>query len=306
MIEDEKEDMIVITTKEEKIMEDILKDKTDGTKKTYRNAYKLLKRVINMNDIIEYEVNELIDIIQDVNYLKDNTKAGLINIYYLIIKQEKDDEKLKIIDEVRKEMKIKLHRNRIKNNKCLIDILPTAEELKYKLNKLYENEEYENYVMNYLMINLNVRNQDLILMILDSKNKMNDPNINYLIMNESYILYIRHTYKTYNTYGRKTNRITNAKFTDALKKVYQQREKQAIFPFLMYNEDYTDPLIKENIGTYVKNKSIDKLGETKIAKVMIHDADIKPNTMNKLKKISNNRGTDVATLSEHYNISMNK
>ena len=160
--------------------------------------------------------------------------------------------------------------------------------------------------MNYLMINLNVRNQDLILMILDSKNKMQDPNINYLIMNESYILYIRHTYKTYNTYGRKTNRITNAKFTDALKKVYQQREKQAIFPFLMYNEDYTDPLIKENIGTYVKNKSIDKLGETKIAKVMIHDADIKPNTMNKLKKISNNRGTDVATLSEHYNISMNK
>jgi hypothetical protein len=302
---EEKENLIVLTN-EEKIMENILKDKTDGTKKTYNNAYKLLKRVINMNDIIEYDVNDLINIIQDVNYLKDNTKAGLINIYYLIIKHEKDDDKLKIIDEVRKEMKIKLHRDRVKKNKCLIDILPTAEELKYKLNKLYENEEYENYVMNYLMINLNVRNQDLILMILDSKNKMNDPNINYLIMNESYILYIRHTYKTYNTYGRKTNRITNAKFTDALKKVYQQREKQAIFPFLMYNEDYTDPLIKENIGTYVKNKSIDKLGETKIAKVMIHDADIKPNTMNKLKKISNNRGTDVATLSEHYNISMKK
>jgi len=302
---EEKENLIVLTN-EEKIMEDILKDKTDGTKKTYNNAYKLLKRVINMNDIIDYDVNDLINIIQDVNYLKDNTKAGLINIYYLIIKHEKDDDKLKIIDEVRKEMKIKLHRDRVKKNKCLIDILPTAEELKYKLNKLYENEEYENYVMNYLMINLNVRNLDLILMILDSKNKMQDPNINYLIINESYILYIRHTYKTYNTYGRKTNRITNAKFTDALKKVYQQREKQAIFPFLMYNEDYTDPLIKENIGTYVKNKSIDKLGETKIAKVMIHDADIKPNTMNKLKKISNNRGTDVATLSEHYNISMNK
>ena len=38
MIEDEKEDMIVITTKEEKIMEDILKDKTDGTKKNIQKC----------------------------------------------------------------------------------------------------------------------------------------------------------------------------------------------------------------------------------------------------------------------------
>ena len=52
--------------------------------------------------------------------------------------------------------------------------------------------------------------------------------------------------------------------------------------------------------------SIDQLGEEQIAKVMIHDADLKDNTMNKLNKISNNRGTSVSTLTEHYNISLNK
>jgi hypothetical protein len=297
---------------EEEIMETILAQKTISTQKTYRNAYKLLKRVIRANNnnedksILGYDVNELLEIIKDVNYLKENTKAGLVNIFYLIIKHVGDEEKKKIIDETRTEMKLKLHRERIKKNKCLIDILPTAKELKHKLNKLYENEEYERYIVNYLMIHLNVRNLDILLMILDSKNKISDHNINYLILNESYILYIRHTYKTYNTYGRKINRITNEKFTKALKFIYKKREEQAIYPFLLYNESYTEPLTKENISTYVKRMSIDQLGEGQIAKVMIHDADLKDNTMNKLNKISNNRGTSVSTLTEHYNISLNK
>lgn len=296
---------------EDEIMETILNQKTPSTQKTYRNAFKLLKRVVKAvkdedKSLLEYDVNELLDLIKDVNYLKENTKAGLVNIYYLIVKQVGDDEKMKIIDERRTEMKLKLHRERVKKNKCLIDILPTAKELKHKLNKLYDDGEYERYIINYLMINLNVRNLDLLLMILDSKNKISDHNINYLIINESYILYIRHTYKTYNTYGRKINRITNDKFTKALRHIYETRREQEIFPFLLYNVDYTQPLTKENISTYVKRMSIDKLGEGQIAKVMIHDADMKKNTMNKLTKISNNRGTKVETLTEHYNISQNK
>ena len=108
---------------EEEIMNTILAEKTPSTQKTYRNAYKLLKRVVKaVNDdedksLIEYDVNELLQLIKDVNYLKENTKSGLINIYFLIIKKIGDDEKMKIIDETRTEMKLKLHRERIKKSK---------------------------------------------------------------------------------------------------------------------------------------------------------------------------------------------
>ena len=111
--------------KEEEIMETILNQKTPSTQKTYRNAYKLLKRVVKAvkdedKSLLEYDVNELLDLIKDVNYLKENTKAGLVNIYYLIVKHVGDDEKMKIIDERRTEIKLKLHRERVKKNKCFI------------------------------------------------------------------------------------------------------------------------------------------------------------------------------------------
>ena len=75
---------------EEEIMETILNQKTPSTQKTYRNAYKLLKRVVNAvkdedKQLLEYEANEILQIIKDVNYLKENTKSGLLNIYFLII-----------------------------------------------------------------------------------------------------------------------------------------------------------------------------------------------------------------------------
>jgi hypothetical protein len=159
--------------------------------------------------------------------------------------------------------------------------LPTVRELKNEMNSLYDKGDYRGYCILYLFITYQVRNMDLIAQVVKSKKETNETD-NWFIVGRKQVTFIRNKYKTKEQYGTKTHIIKNEKFMTAIKTM--------------------DHLLKEsdNIDRVVKKVTHEfgGINEGTIAKIMLKAN----NTMNGLRRISRNRGTDMTTLVENYNI----
>jgi hypothetical protein len=109
-------------------------------------------------------------------------------------------------------------------------------------------------------------------------------------------MYIRNRYKTAETYGPKTHKITDEKFTFAIKKIYQLMKKKD-------HEEYVNPIIPNpsTISYRIQSATYKSLGEGAYVKICINHfrKDIEA-----LQRISENRGTDLNTLLTDYNIQL--
>ena len=159
--------------------------------------------------------------------------------------------------------------------------LPTLKNLKGELNTLYEKGDWRSFVILYLMVNYQVRNKDLIASVVNSKRETNS-NDNFIIVGKSQATYVRNDYKTAFKYGTKTNIIKNAKFMNAINQI----------GYILKSSDNVDRVIKKATA------GLGGITEGTIAKIVLSQN----NTMNGLKKVSKNRGTDPVTLIESYNI----
>ena len=159
--------------------------------------------------------------------------------------------------------------------------LPTLKNLKGELNTLYEKGDWRSFVILYLMVNYQVRNKDLIATVVNSKRETNSTD-NFIVVNKSQATYVRNDYKTAFKYGTKTNIIKNAKFMNAINQI----------GYVLKSSDNVDRVIKKATA------GLGGITEGTIAKIVLSQN----NTMNGLKKVSKNRGTDPVTLIESYNI----
>jgi hypothetical protein len=159
--------------------------------------------------------------------------------------------------------------------------LPTLKNLKGELNTLYEKGDWRSFVILYLMVNYQVRNKDLIATVVNSKRETNSTD-NFIVVNKSQATYVRNDYKTAFKYGTKTNIIKNAKFMYAINQI----------GYVLKSSDNVDRVIKKATA------GLGGITEGTIAKIVLSQN----NTMNGLKKVSKNRGTDPVTLIESYNI----
>ena len=159
--------------------------------------------------------------------------------------------------------------------------LPTLKDLKGELNTLYERQDYRSFVILFLMLNYQVRNKDLICLVVSSKRDINNTD-NFVVVGKSQAVYIRNSYKTAFKYGTKTNVIKNKKFMYAINQI----------GYILKPSDNVDRIIKKATA------GIGGITEGTIAKIVLSEN----NTMNGLKKVSKNRGTDPVTLIESYNI----
>ena len=159
--------------------------------------------------------------------------------------------------------------------------LPSLKDLKGELNRLYEKEDYRSFIILFLMVNYQVRNKDLIASVVSSKRATNSTD-NFIIVGKSQATYVRNDYKTAFKYGTKTNIIKNAKFMNAINQI----------GYVLKSSDNVDRVIKKATA------GIGGITEGTIAKIVLSQN----NTMNGLKKVSKNRGTDPVTLIESYNI----
>ena len=198
---------------------------------------------------------------------------------YLRFKNQPNEEIVAYIKNANEEIQKEATNRQIdlSNDPCL----PTLKEMRDHMNSLFESGDYRGFCIMYLFLTFTVRNKDMIATVVKSKKDTNDSD-NWFIVGRKQVTWIRNKYKTAYKYGTKTHVIKNEKFLTAIKN----------FNYLLKEDQNIDRVIK-NITA-----GIGGITQSVIAKIVLREN----NTMAGLKKISNNRGTDINTLIENYNI----
>jgi len=159
--------------------------------------------------------------------------------------------------------------------------LPTLSEMKAHMNSLFESGDYRGFCVMYLFLTYTVRNTDLIGKVVKSKKDTNDSD-NFFIVGRKQVSFIRNKYKTAEKYGTKIHIIQNKKFVSAISKL----------DYLLKPTDNIDRIIKKITA------DIGGITESVIAKIVLREN----NSMKGISRVSRNRGTDITTLFNSYNI----
>ena len=268
-----------------------MEGKAKNTVRTYISNYKRLRSHFE-KDLSEIPNVELIQFISEQD--SSNTKNGFITVA-IQVKRLNNKDVVELSD-YRETLKVALVSEIKKKNAALAEILPEYSDLVEYTERLFDTGDHINYVINFLLLNYNVRNMDLDFKITTKLNEATDDKINFMVILPSKIMYIRNRYKTAETYGPKTHKITDEKFTFAIKKIYQMMKKED-------HSEYVNPIIP-NPGTIsyrIQSATYKSLGEGAYAKICINHF---RNDVEALQRISENRGTSLATLLTDYNIQL--
>ena len=278
-------DNLSTTSEESNPMEDVelevLKESVQGksknTIKSYVQSYNKLRTALDKE--VHKSSQKLILDTTAKHSTNLNTQAALINVGILIRRLYKLD--VKELEKKRKENKKGIACYTKAVNESLN--LPTLAEFDQHLDYVFRKGMWAEFIINYLIRHCCVRNQDLVFDIVTRK-KETVGKQNFMWLGRGKATYYRRVYKTAETYGEKTNVITDKKFLAALKSVKK-------------------PIIanKENAGYWIKKATFKELGEGALLKVVLNDARISGD-YHKLNEISQLRGTDVCTLTTSYNI----
>jgi len=159
-------------------------------------------------------------------------------------------------------------------------------DLKQGLKQLEQEGKCQEYIINYILINYNTRIMDLDTKLVNKNPKGTDNN--YLYKRKNNILYIRNKYKTSSTYHTKLHTITNKSFIKCFDKLFENETE------LLY--DFTeDP---KKLQRYFKKKILFNYNQSDITKIILNEK----NTLKQASKISKNRGTNLNTLNQNYNL----
>ena len=282
-------------TEYDKFMESI-KDKSDATKKQYRIQYNKLFQLTG-KPIAETSEKKIIEILDTMDN-KNNSQA-LLNIALLVRKMEglsvdlllarRKKDKDKLIDDV-KQKNIELREN-----------LPSYNDIVEYMDYLYQKDEWTDFIINYLLINLQVRNQDLDFEIVTRKRDATEQDKNYMWLQttKGKATFIRNVYKTANIntpdgetgYGQKVSNITDPRFITALRRVASLQKAGVDKGTFIPN--------KSAIAYYIQKSTYKQLGEGKYFKIIVNHF---RNDVDMLKQISENRGTDLKTILTFYDI----
>ena len=274
----------------EKFMNSI-SDKSDATKKQYRIQYNKLFKLTD-KPIGETSEKKILDIVNDID--NNNNKQALINIAILIRRMEKlSTTKL---EDAREKNKKQLTADVKKKNVELKETVPSYDELIEYMDYLYEKSEWTDFIINYLLIYFQVRNQDLDFEIVKRKKDANDPEKNYMWLQPKKLTYIRNKYKTAfkdgkELYGKKINVITDKKMITAMRRVLGCQNYDLKCGVFIPN--------KNSIAYHLQKATYKMLGEGKYFKIIVNHF---RNDLDKIKEISENRGTSVSTILSSYDI----
>jgi hypothetical protein len=275
---------------------EFIKDKSANTIKSYIQQYNKLKKIVDKEmeqtiDIQNVSEKNILEFVSNENNL--NSQQALINIAIMVRKMNKSPTSK--LEKQRDENKEKLKGHvKEKNEKLKSDGLPSYNDLLDYLAFLYESERWTDFIINYLLIYFHTRNEDVNFELVPFKRDIKaNPDINYLWYSKrakKATLY-RRNYKTANKYGIKIDTITDSKFLNAIKQIFECRKKSPDDCVFIPN--------KENVGYFVKKATLDNLGENLYNKIIVNHF---RNNLDKLKEISESRGTSIDTLHENYDI----
>lgn len=251
---------------------------SDASKKVYLSVFKrMLKYGFDINK--KLKMKDILKLISNVD--KPSSKLEFINL--IIVLGNPDEKILKELKELRTELNKQRLTKNIETMNKLGEKLMSYDAFITILDKMYEDKNYKDYILNYLMVTYGLRNLDLNLFVCHKKCKEIDPKINYLILNGSKVRYLRNVYKTAKTYGPQEHIIKDEKLIESLKNI------QAGY---ILNQNTT-------IGNELKKRLI--LSEAQAFKMIIdHYYDLKDTA--KINELSKSRGTSIETIKSFYNV----
>jgi len=263
------------------------------TQKNYISKYNTLKALFNteLKDVSQERV------IKDLKeeYPNVHSQQAFMNIFILIRKLY--NMPINELESFRKGNREVLKQAIVENNKVLVDTLPEYENLLEYLNELYRQKEWRAFIINYLLIHCQTRNQDLIADIVTKVADGKDPNKNFIIFQAKLktATFIRNVYKTAHIvkadgniagYGPISIKIKNNLFAEALKQLLATGE--------------TELIPNTNTLAYtIKKYTYKGLGEGNIFKIVVNHF---RNNIDMLQQIALNRGTAIGTMLENYDI----
>ena len=273
-------------------------NKSKVTQTVYSSNYKKLRELLN-DDIVNVSQKKVIELLEE-NISNRNSQSALLNIAYLIRKN--NDMAIQELESFRKKNQTIIKDKIYESNSNLVDSLPSYTTLVDYTDSLLKDEKYVQYVINYLLLHCQVRNADLAFDFVLLKRDTKDKTKNYLWFSSKTktVHYIRNIYKTAKIvkpdgtttgYGQKVIKITDSNFIKVMKILvnFQKNENKPIV-FIPNNEA---------IAYYIKKMTYQGLGETAYFKIVVNHFRKNPNM---LKQISFNRGTDINTILESYDI----
>jgi len=273
-------------------------NKSKITQGVYNSNYKKLRDLLGDVDIASVSQKKVIEIAETFD--NRNTQQSLINIAYLIRRNE--GLAINELEAFRKKNQSFLKDKIYETNTALVDKLPSYDELVNFIDGLLKDQKYTQYVINYLLLHCQVRNADLNFDFVQYKRDTKDTSKNYLWFSAKTKTahYIRNVYKTAKIvkpdgeitgYGQKIIKITDPAFIKVMKILvnYQKKENKPVVFFTNL----------ETIAYHVKKMTYKNLGETLIFKIVVNHFRSDPNM---LKQISYNRGTDINTILESYDV----
>jgi len=281
----------------DKFMNYATNGKSDSTKKQYRLQYnKLLK--LTDKPIADTSEKKIIEILNEINN-KNNSQA-LLNIALLVRKME--HLSVTQLEKKRKQDKEALIEDVKVKNVELKENLPSYTDIVEYMNYLYDKNEWTDFIINYLLINFQVRNQDLDFTIISRKKDATDSKKNYMWLqnSKSKVTFIRNVYKTSSIiapdgldhgYGQKINNITDKKFLIAIRRILGCQSSGL--------DCGTFIPTKSAIAYHLQKATYKQIGEGKYFKIIVNHF---RNDIDKLKEISANRGTDLKTILNSYDI----
>lgn len=273
-------------------------NKSKVTQGVYNSNYKKLRDLLG-DDVVNVSQKKVIELLEE-NISNRNSQSALLNVAYLIRKN--NDMAIQELENFRKKNQTIIKDKIYETNTKLVDSLPSYATLVNYTDDLLTNEKYVQYVINYLLLYCQVRNADLVFDFVLFKRDTKDKTKNFLWFSAKTKTahYIRNVYKTAKIvkpdgtttgYGQKIIKITDLNFIKVMKILVNQQKKE--------NKPIVFIPSSDNLGYQIKKMTYNNLGETLIFKIIINHFRSDPNM---LKQISFNRGTDINTILESYDI----
>ena len=215
----------------EKELKKITLDLSPHTSKIYANSYKQIRVILNIKDKRKFIKNKPVeDVVETLdNYIVPRTQKKINPntkySYFVVVKKIYMNEKNKdFLMEKEKQYRDEVQEyKKQQNGELQKEDLPTFTEL----SKILKNEEKPmKYLINFLFLKVNVRNQDVAYIKLHKNNvdeSKLDNQLNHIYLKDGKAIYLRNKYKTFGTYGQKRNIISVKKFVDVVKELLKNK-----------------------------------------------------------------------------------
>ena len=292
-----------------KLLNDFLESKTDlqpATKRNYLNTYERLINILlskhKRKSLLSLTQKEVLDKVDKLTINNGstpatyNSKIDYLKLYKYLLQFNKKPIS-KIDKKIDKYIKIN-DENKPKTNQNLIN----DSNMTFKtLNDLLNSLDGQAYLIYYILINYNVRNQDLLIEYTDNKKVINDviksklhKNVIYKSKNE--YIYIRGDYKTVKIYGVKKHIIFDTKFIEIMNNKPKNNALLVNNQEKPYKNNQISNLIKSIGNKYEPNSG---LTQQLIYKVINNHYEM-TNDHKKLLEISSNRAHSLDVQKSHY------